>query len=58
MKSLEGGLARGEHGLLSDDSATPHRLEEAVRGEDLPVALAQLNGLLAEVLHQDAIPPL
>ena len=58
LASLEGGLPRGEHGLLSDDAAAPHRLEEAIRGEDLPVALSQLNGLLAEVLHQDAIPPL
>ena len=57
-KSLEGRLPRREHRLLPDDSAAADRLEEAVRREDLPVALAQLHRLLAEVLHQDAIPPL
>ena len=58
MKSLECWLVRREHGFLSDDSAAADRLEESVRREDLPVALSQLHRLLAQVLHQDAIPPL
>ncbi len=44
--------------LLSDDAATPHRFQAPVDGEDLPVALAELHRVLAEILEQDAVPPL
>ena len=55
---LERRLLLGEHWLLAHDAAVAHGLQRPGQGEDAPVALAELNGQVAEVLKANAIAPL